>query len=53
MMMDEAKPINLDQPMNGSNQLATMKEEFMTIEKNKTWELVEESIKKPINVKWV
>lgn len=51
MMMDEAKSINLDQAMNDLNWLAIMKEEIRAIEKNKTWEPVEESFKKPINVK--
>lgn len=53
MMMDEAQPINLDQAMNNSNWLAAMKEKLWSIEKNKTWELVEKSIKKPIDVKWI
>lgn len=53
MMMVEAKPINLDQTMNDLNWLVTMKKELRAIEKNKTWELIEESIKKSINVKWV
>ena len=39
--------------MNDSNWLAAMKEELRSIEKNKTWELVEESAKRPIDVKWV
>lgn len=30
-----------------------MKEELRKIEKNKTWELVEHSTKKPIDVKWI
>lgn len=30
-----------------------MKEELRATKKKKTWELVEESIKKPIDVKWV
>lgn len=30
-----------------------MQEELRTIKKNNTWELVENSIKKPIDVKWV
>ena len=41
MMMAEAEPINLDQAMNDSNWLASMKEEIRTIEKNKTWEIFE------------
>ena len=53
MMMDEAEPIKLDQAMNDSNQCATMKEELREIQKNKTWELVKRSNKKPINLKWV
>lgn len=53
MMMDEAEPINLDLVMNHLNWLAAMKEELMSIEKNKIWELVEKSIKKPIDLKWV
>ena len=52
-MMVEVEPINLDQAMNDSNWLATMKEELKIIEKNKTCELIEELIKKPIDVKWV
>lgn len=51
--MDEAKPFNLDQAMNGLNWLAGLKEEFRLIEKNKAWELVEKPVKKPIDVKWV
>lgn len=42
MMMDEAEPMNLDQVMNDSNWLAAMKEELTAIDKNKTWELVQE-----------
>ena len=30
-----------------------MKEELRAIEKNKTWELVERTNKKPIDVKWI
>lgn len=53
MMMSKAEPINLNKAMHDSNWLATMKEELIEIEKNKTWELVEETIKKPIDLKWV
>lgn len=52
-MMDESEPIDLDQAMNGLNWLAAMQDELRSIEKNKTWELVEKEIKKPIDVKWV
>jgi hypothetical protein len=31
--------------------LAAMKEELRSIEKNKTWELIEKSVKKPIDVR--
>ena len=51
MMIVEADPVNLDQAMNDFSWLATMKEELREIEKNKTWELVENSINKPIDVK--
>lgn len=39
--------------MNDSYWLTAMQEELGAIEKNKTWELVEKKIKKPIDVKWV
>lgn len=53
MMMVGSEPIELDQAMNDSNWLAVMQEGLRANEKNKTWELVKKSIKKPINVKWV
>lgn len=52
-MMDESELINLDKAMNDSNWLAAMQEELREIEKNKTWELVKNSINKAIDVNWV
>lgn len=51
--MVESQPVYLDQVVNNSNWLASMQEELMEIEKNKTFELLEKSIEKPIDVKWV
>src|ERR1044072_9843757 len=53
IMMDEAEPIDFNEAMSNSNWCESMKEELRAIEKNKTWELVERSNKKPIDVKWI
>jgi hypothetical protein len=45
-MIAESKPINLDQALNYSNWLATMKEELKAIEKNRTCELQDKSVNK-------
>lgn len=52
MMMVKSEPINSDQAMNDSNWLAAMTKELKAFEKNETWELVERSNKRPIDVKW-
>ncbi|CAI8595325.1 unnamed protein product [Vicia faba] len=53
MMMAEAEPIDLNEAMSNSNWCEAMKEELRGIEKNKTWELVERTNKKSIDVKWI
>jgi hypothetical protein len=52
-MLAESEPINFDQAVNDSNWLKAMKEEINTIEKNKTWYLVDKTDKKAIDVKWI
>lgn len=51
--MHELELIDLDQAMNDSNWLTAIQEELITLERNKTWELMHKSNKKPIDVKWV
>lgn len=53
MMMAESGPIDLYLAMNDSNRLVVMQEELGSTEKNKTWDLIEKSMKKPIDVMWV
>ena len=53
MMMAEAELIDLSEALSNSNWCEVMKEEHRAIEKNNTWELVERTNKKPIDVKWV
>ena len=52
-MLAESEPINMNQAMKDLNQLVDMKEEINAIEKNSTWDLVNMSYKRAIDVKWV
>lgn len=54
VMLAEVEPADLSQALTDPNWLAAMKEELQSIEKNKSWELVEKlEGEKSINVKWV
>jgi glycine cleavage system H lipoate-binding protein len=51
-MLAESEPINLNQAMMDRNWLVAMKEDIKAT-KNRTWDLVNMSDKRAIDVKWV
>lgn len=53
-LMTESKPVKIEEALNDRKWICGMKEELKSIEKNKTWELVNlPQEKKPIGVKLV
>jgi hypothetical protein len=52
-MMANIELIDMNQEMKDSNWLYAMKEELKEIEENRAWELVNESNKKEVDVKWI
>ena len=53
-MIAEAEPLEFEEASESKRWWSAMKEEIASIEKNRTWELVElPAEKKPIALKWV